>query len=205
MNAHPTAALVASMMDPKRQPLPNKKQFQQSIPAEGRRASSFSRTTWDQWRYRHLPHRVHGLQIAKFEDTFIFCQNWKVKVKTLQPLWGIWWQLVLWLLERNPGKDILIFFLTFLSPWKFFCKKKLLLLWRFWLSFVRSRFLLLFESYPQYFFIWPHNFNCRSFLFKIEIKQNFCKNVTNTLIKMGGWRTFKNTPSSFVWLISIAM
>ena len=110
MNAHPTAALVASMMDPKRQPLPNKKQFQQSIRAEGRRASSFSRTIWDLWRYRHLPHRVHGLQIAKFEDTFIFCQNWKVKVKTLQPLWGTWWQLVPWLLERNPGKDILIFF-----------------------------------------------------------------------------------------------
>ena len=115
MNAHPIAASVASMMDPKRQPLPNKKQFQQSIRAEGRRASSFSRTTWDQWRYRHLPHRVHGLQTAKSEATFIFCQNWKVKVKTLQRLWGIWWQLVLWLLERqNPGKNILIF------PFKFF-------------------------------------------------------------------------------------
>ena len=109
MNAHPIVASVASMMDPKRQPLP-KKQFQQSIREEGRRASSFSRTTWDQWRYRHLPHRVHGLQIAKFEATFIFCQNWKVKVKILQRLWGIWWQPVLWLLERqNPGKNILIF------------------------------------------------------------------------------------------------
>ena len=160
MNAHPTAALVASMMDPKRQPLPNKKQFQQSIRAEGRRASSFSRTIWDLWRYRHLPHRVHGLQIAKFEDTFIFCQNWKVKVKTLQPLWGTWWQLVPWLLERNPGKDILIFFLflkilTNIYHLETFFKKAVttLLLDALRLSFVRSNLLLLFESYPQNFYL----------------------------------------------------